>query len=160
MMLVPTISIALGVSFLLLIALFVFARKWIFIAIPLIGLTWFFASTTLPNFVGYAVQDTFVKGQSAMVISVTLGDKEIYLLVKMKGDDEPRFVTIPRNKDNDDQAKQIQQQLQNSPVFIKFGDATNQPDNGNGTNDHSSIQTMTLQEYDSKYAKEPNGTGQ
>lgn len=105
------------------------------LAIPMILITATALIQPIPGMLGYPVDERFVQGREAIV----LGGSGTTLMLKFKGDDQPRLVVI-----SDAQAAQdaLKKTKNNQIVFIKFdtkfagkGKAYGNPNN-DGKNPH------------------------
>lgn len=81
--------------------------KWLALVIPLLCAGWFAVLVQTPNYFGYAVDQNFVVGQEAVIMSATITDKWIYVLGIFPNNDEPRLIRLAATEENKNKFKQI-----------------------------------------------------
>jgi len=110
------------VPLILLSLSFIFKKNWLYFVIPLVFTILFGLVTLIPNYEGYAVDSTFVKGRTARVLfqsALSQDSKTISVLVQFKGETDFRLVTLENTKQNKDALDNLQKD--SNMDLIEFG---------------------------------------
>lgn len=98
----------------------IFLPKYIHFVIPLLFLAALGAIYKSTDFIGYAVDSSFIPdGKEAIVLYQSKNDPFLYFTVFFKGEHEPRLVKMKDSEDNDQESKKSQNS--NEPMIIRFG---------------------------------------
>jgi len=149
------VLIILGmISCVLITASFHFKEVLFALLIPVIYATYFLAVTTVPNLLGYAIPMEQAQFEEAKVIHVTQTSDLIYLLVFVKGEKEPRLISMDNTSENQKKASEISKKIKQGLVVVKKaakgngGEASNNNGEGDGDLNIVPIQEQTIIQKD------------
>lgn len=100
--------------------------------IPLTYATYYYGSTKIPDYFGYAVPLNFVDMDQARFISGIDNGKVISILIIEKGLDNPRLVSIPSTEENKKKLTELDAQAKSGVAVMRKAQKGAKPVEGNG----------------------------
>jgi hypothetical protein len=107
-------------------------NKWVLALalIPCLYLGYWFTSTKIPNYFGYPVAIETLDIPEARVINAFQGQK-IYVVLIVKGETEPRMISLEPTEKNKELAKTLSTRLKTGTAVVQKGKKGNPSNNGN-----------------------------
>ncbi|QIG73058.1 hypothetical protein EVB99_067 [Rhizobium phage RHph_N3_19] len=105
---------------LLAITTVLLVNRWVLalLLIPGLYLGYWFTTAKVPDYFGYPVAVEFLDIPEARVLDAFQGDK-IYVLLMIKGDKEPRLISMETTEQNKKTLKELSTKLKSGGVVIK-----------------------------------------
>lgn len=105
---------------LLAITTVLLVNRWVLalLLIPGLYLGYWFTTAKVPDYFGYPVAVEFLDIPEARVLDAFQGDK-IYVLLMIKGDKEPRLISMEPTEQNKKTLKELSTKLKSGGVVIK-----------------------------------------
>jgi len=107
---------------LLAITAILLVNRWVLAIalIPCLYLGYWFVQEKIPDYFGYAIPIEAVDIPEARVLNAFQGDK-IYVLIVIKGQTEPRLISLEPTEQNKKNLKEMSTKLKSGAVVVKKG---------------------------------------
>ncbi len=113
-------GIAFSITILFVLSVIYFPRA-LPIAVPAMFLALFLAITHIPDYMGFALDSSYLNGQEAIVLDTIQGDSWIYLLLQVEDEKEPRLLKMPNTDANKKLAADLKEKAKKALTIIKIG---------------------------------------
>lgn len=117
------------------------------VLIPMIYGSYYYATTEIPKRFGYAIALDFIDLPESRVLDAFERNDSIFLLLVIKGEKEPRLVSVANTESNREKVSEINKKLKSGMVVVKKNGSGGNKGTGTGDiPDDSQIKIVPMEE--------------